>query len=286
MQKLTSILAVAESASAGSVVLDKAIRLARAFSARVELLVTDPELIREFASRCAAPDSADVTISSAARDSREPLAKFLLRRIVERRPDLVIKAPAGAHPLRAWTLDSEDRDLVALCPVPVLLVRKKSWSNPLRIAAAVDISDPEAALVARSVLQSAGFLALGFQGNLDILYTERELRDERLRLERAVKLAQLVREYYVGCERLQMFDGPPETRLAAVIGPRQYDVLTLGGVTHRTPTPLRETLTSKLFEAIEGDVLLVKPGTREPGAVHPVMGSTRQKIAHHAEELV
>lgn len=286
MQKLTSILAVAESASAGAVVLDKAVQLARAFNARVELLVTETELIQEFTVRCAAQGYPDVTISGSTRLAREPLDKFLLRRIVERQPDIVIKAPAGAHPLRAWTIDAADRELVALCPIPVLLVRMKAWSTPLRIAAAVDVSDPEAALVARGVLQSAGFLALGFHGNLDILYTERELRDERVRMERAVKLAALVREYYVGCERLQMFDGPPETRLPRVITPRQYDVLALGGVTHRTETPLRETLTSRLFEAMEGDVLLVKSGARDRGAKRVEAGSARQKVAHHAEELV
>jgi hypothetical protein len=153
------------------------------------------------------------------------------------------------------------------------------------MAAAVDVSDPEAALVARGILQAAGFLSLGLHGHLDILYTEREAHDERLRTERAVKLARLVREYYVGSERLQMFDGPPETRLPALIGPRQYDLLVIGGATHRTETPLHETLTSKLFDATAGDVLLVKPGLRdcEARSAHP---SARQQVAHQAEELV
>ena len=57
------------------------------------------------------------------------------------------------------------------------------------------------------ILHTAGFLALGCHGNLDILYSEREQHDETVRMERAVKLAQLVREFHVGCERLQMFDG-------------------------------------------------------------------------------
>jgi hypothetical protein len=286
MEKLTSILAVAESASSGIVVLDKAARLARVFGARVELLVTEPGLLPEFTSLCAEPAYAGVTIGSSTRQPRESLPGLLLRRIAERQPDLVVKAPAGVHPLRAWTIDTSDRELVARCPVPVLLVRMKAWRAPIRMAAAVDVSDPEAAMVARGVLQSAGFLALGLQGNLDILYTEREARDETLRMERAVKLSKLVREYYVGCERLQMFDGPPDTRLPAIVGPRQYDILALGGITHRTVTPLRETLTSKLFEAIDGDVLLVKPGMRECARTRSAAASPRQEIPHHAEELV
>jgi hypothetical protein len=256
MDKLTSILAVAQSADAGTVVLDKAFHLARVFGARVEIVAA------------------------------EPLPGLLLRRITECQPDLVIKAPAGAHPLRAWTIDATDRELVARCPVPVLMARNKTWRTPIRMAAAVDVSDPEAAMVARGVLQSAGFLALGLQGNVDILYTEREKRDETVRMERAVKLSRLVREYYVGCERLQMFDGPPDRRLPAIVGPRQYDLLVLGGITHRTDRPLRETLTSKLFEAIDGDVLLVKPGMRDCARERTAADSPRQQMPHHAEEFV
>ncbi len=116
--------------------------------------------------------------------------------------------------------------------MPVLLAGPKPWERPLRVAAAVDVSDHETAVVARSILQAAGFLALGLHGNLDILYSEREERDETLRMERAVKIAQLVREFHVGCERLQMFDGAPEKRLPPLLAARQYDLLVLGAVSH------------------------------------------------------
>jgi hypothetical protein len=284
MNKLTSILAVAECASSGSVVLDKAMQLAREFGADVELLVTEPALVRQFARRCVEQAFVQVTLCPAPHNARQPLHKFLLRRIEERQPDILVKAPAGAHPLRAAVLEAGDRELVSQCPIPLLLVRRKAWSRPLRVAAAVDIADTESAVVARGVLQSAGFLALGFHGNLDILYTEREVQDETLRMERAVRLAQLVREYHVGCERLQMFDGSPETRLPPLLAARQYDVVVLGAVTHRQVMPMRETLTSKLFEATEGDVLLAKSARhRQAAAVAP---SVRQQILHQAEEFV
>ena len=51
MDKLTSILAVVEDAGTGTVVLDKAVILARAFGARVDLLIADPLLAVPFASR-------------------------------------------------------------------------------------------------------------------------------------------------------------------------------------------------------------------------------------------
>jgi hypothetical protein len=54
MDKITSILAIVENSASGMVVLDKAVALARAFGARVDLLVADSLLTHEFASRCAA----------------------------------------------------------------------------------------------------------------------------------------------------------------------------------------------------------------------------------------
>ena len=49
-----------------------------------------------------------------------------------------------------------------------------------------------------------------------------------LRMERAVKLSQLVREFHVGCERIQMYSGAPEDRLPPLAAARQYDVWVLG----------------------------------------------------------
>jgi nucleotide-binding universal stress UspA family protein len=286
MEKVTNILAVVEQSESGAVVLDKAVALARRFRAKVQLLIADSLLTPEFASRCAALAYDEVTLSSLFR-SGEPLHRMLLRRVHERPPDLLVKAPAGKQSLRKWSLDENDRELASDCPVPVLLAGARPWGDPIRFAAAVDVSDSDAALVARSVLNAAGFLAHGSHGSLDILYSEREERDETVRMERAVKLAQLVREFHVGCERLQMFGGAPEERLPRLVAARRYDVLVLGAVSHREPRVLSgQSLTSKLVEATDGDVVLVKPGNLARGAARMGAKSAFEKLAHHREELV
>jgi hypothetical protein len=173
----------------------------------------------------------------------------------------LIKPPAGIHPLRRWALSANDWHLAHECPVPILLVGPQPWSDPVRFAAAVDVADEEAVGFARSILHTAGFLALGCRGQLDVLYSEREQRDETLRMQRAVILAQLVRELHIGCERLQMFNGAPEERLAPLITAREYDVLVLGVTSHRS------SLASKLAEPSKGDVVLVKANHREPTTV-------------------
>jgi hypothetical protein len=275
MEKITSILAVVENSVSGAVVLDKAVTLARVFGARVDLLIADSLLAPEFASRCAALVYDEVTLRSLYR-SGEPLHVLLLRNIHERLPDVVIKAPSGMHPLRTWSLNANDRELASDSPVPLILVSMRSWNKPMRFAAAVDVSGPDAPIDARAILQAAGFLALGCHGRLDILYSEREERDERVRMERAVKLAQLVREYHVGVERLQVFDGEPEKRLPPLITARQYDVLVLA----------MGTLTARLADATEGDLVLVKSGNAARDETRHVAGSARQKPAYDGQQFV
>lgn len=266
MEKVTSILAVADAVGPGLLALDKSVALARAFGARVDLLVSGRCGMGEFAEHCARRAYADVTLCSV---DGEQLDRLILRQVTLRRPDLVVKPAAGAHPLRRGLLDPGDWLLADECPVPLLLVGPRRWSRQLRIAAAVDISDADTAVVARGILHIAGFLALGCHGSLDVLYSERETRDETIRMERAVKLAQLVREYHVGCEQLQMLNGDPETKLPPLIAARDYDLLVLGAVSHRDIRPWSTTLTSRLVEASPGDVVLVKGAAASIGEQHP-----------------
>jgi nucleotide-binding universal stress UspA family protein len=215
------------------------------------------------------------------------LPELILQRARETRPDLVIKAASGSRPLRRWSLDENDRWLASECPAPLMLSTARPWVGDLRMAAAVDVSDPDSTRFARSILQCAGFLALGSGAGLDVLYSEAEERDERLRMERAVKLSQLVREFHVGCERLQMFGGPPERTLPRIVESRRYELLVLGAITHRAGIEgWRETLSSKLVNATQGDVLLVKPEQRRVENVCPVDALLRQQGAHLAEQLV
>ena len=80
--------------------------------------------------------------------------------------------------------------------MPLLLLRGQAWGSPVRLAAAVDVSDDDHTDLARGILHAAGFLALGMHARLDVLYSEVEMHDESLRMERAVKLARLVREFH------------------------------------------------------------------------------------------
>jgi nucleotide-binding universal stress UspA family protein len=262
MEKLTRILAVVDHARNAPVLLDKAVSLARRFNALVEVIVSDGPAASLVAARSADMAYDEVSLFCAFRGA-EPLHELVMRRVSMTRPDLVIKDPAGRHPTRRWTLDENDWHLAAECPVPLILAGPRAWSQPMRFAAAVDVADREAEAVARGILQTAGLLALGCRANLDVLYSEREEQDETIRMARAVKVAALVREFHVGCERLQIWDGEPEKRLPGLLSARHYDLLLLGAVTHRDGLMASMNLvTSALVDAADADVVLVKPGER------------------------
>lgn len=233
MEKLTTVLAVSTHAEEMQCVRARADALAAPFHASVVALLLDPEADR-------------------------PLHERILECVERTRADLVVKAPAGPHALRRFTVTDNDWRLARDCPVPLLLVRGPVWGNPVRFAAAVNVADDEHTDLARGILHAAGFLALGLRGHLDILYTECETQDERLRVERAVRLSRLVREFHVGCERIQMFAGEPEVRLPPLLAARRYGVVVLGGRSRRRGlAQLPPGVMSRIMEATESDILLV-----------------------------
>ncbi|MEO8065192.1 MAG: hypothetical protein ABI821_20865 [Pseudomonadota bacterium] len=276
MEKLTHILGVVESAQDGAIVLDKAVALARRFSARVELMITDSKLMRPLAALCTTLSYDEVTLSSVHR-SGEPVHETILRHVFNAKPDLVIKMATGAHPLRHPTLPENDWTLASESPVPVLLVRHRKWATPTRFAAAIEVDDEDAARLARRILHTAGFLALGCRGNLDILYSEREQHDEQLRMTRAVQVAQLVREFDVGCERIQTFSGAAETTLPPLVASRQYDVLVLG---------MEGDLPNRMVEAADGDVVLVRAVSCAATHAGEIDQSNRQQRLNEPEQVV
>ena len=280
MEKLTRILAVVDKVEDGAVLLEKAVALARRFGAHVELLLHESLHAQAFATLCSTLHYDEVTLASVHRGA-EPLHEMILRRVISTRPDLIMKAPAGTHPLKRWALDENDFRLANESPVPVLLVRHRAWAKPIRFAAAVDVTDDASAETARSVLHAAGFMALGCRGQIDVLYSEREHADEGVRTARVVRLAQLVREFHVGCERIQVFQGPPAETLPPIAAARHYDVVVLGAHSHQPPfKTLFGTMTSKMVEATDGDVVLVNAPLRENDAQQA--GSLREQRSHNS----
>ena len=266
MEKLTSILAVVTEGGAKGAMFDKVCRIARHSGARVELFLAAPSDHSASVARCASL-GCEADLGFTLHDSVTPMAEAILERADELHADLLI-APRGQLHLDA-------------CPIPLLLIGKTPWAPVPRFAAAIDVAEHDSEIVGRSILHVAGFMVQRLAAHLDVLYSERELIDESVKFERAVRLARLVREYYVGCERLQVFDGLPEDTLPPLISARHYDVLVVGSVArHRALLSALHSISKKLLASTEGDVLVVNPAPERPAA--PMMRSAGQQLAHQA----
>jgi len=265
MEKLTTILVAVPEGGSKGVLFDKVVRLVRQTGARVELFLAAPSDYFAIAARIRMLDCA-ISVGYTPHDGATPLTDAILARAAALRADLLVA------PRTHWPLDD--------CPIPLLLLGEQPWAREPRFAAAVDVAEEDSESIARGIMHVGGFLAQRFDAHLDILYSERELDDQRLRMERAVKIARLVREYHVGGERLQVFDGVPERVLPPLIAARHYDILMLGSVQrHRTLLSEFRSVSKRLIGSTEGDVLLVEP---RPAASALRSGSAGQQLAHQA----
>jgi len=284
MDKLTSILVVLDPADESRQVLTKAMILARHFGARLELFVCDsehayalthaydPTGIAEARKACISSGQRylDAVRRSLAEDvpidthvaCESPLYEAVVHRVLETRPDLVMKGAAGRHLRQRPTLDPNDWQLARTCPAPLMLTRGRPWSAQPRFAAAVDMSETEGRSIARSILQTVGFLALGCRGELDVIYSNAAEAADDVRESRTDVLSRLVNEFRVGHERTKILEGEPEETLPRFAVGKNYDVLVMGALTHRPGiSTLLGTLTSKLVDALDCDFVLVKPAS-------------------------
>jgi universal stress protein E len=294
VDKLTSILAVIDPADESRHVVAKAMVLARHFRARVELFLCDSErayTLRHTYDSAGLPEAnrtcvagglqylesirrsiaEDVTVTTHVA-TESPLYEAIVHRVLETRPDLVIKSAAGHHPLQRFTLDANDWQLARTCPVPLMLTRGRPWSAAGRFAAAVDVSDSSNASLARSILQTAGFLTLGCGGQLDVVYSESDAADREGAARRLDSLQRLVNEFRVGRESQHVLEGTAEDTLPDFAVRRGYDLVILGALTRRRGlSALVGTLTSKLVDALDCDFVLVKSDSFVSPVAEPLL---------------
>ncbi|MEP7245908.1 MAG: universal stress protein [Gammaproteobacteria bacterium] len=282
MEKLTSILVVIDPVDETRHVVAKAMVLARHFGARLELFLCDSEqafilrhtydpkgteealrgcLVRGerylHAMRTSLAD--DVQISTHVASS-SPLYEAVVRRVLEMKPDLVIKSAAGHHPLQRFTLDANDWQLARTCPAPLMLTRGRPWAAQPSFAAAIDVSEREGAGLARSILHTSGYLAQGCRASLDVVFSDVAGAGHDSHKTNAESLSRLVHEFRVGEERLHVLQGEAEVTLPAFAARQDYDVIVLGALTRRRGiSALMGTLTTRLVDSLECDFVLVKP---------------------------
>jgi universal stress protein E len=281
MDKLTSILAVANRTRSDRGLLEKAVLLARRMGAQIHLLSCDAALARilhrayntedaekawrvsqsehlaylgSLRERARAPDvriSIDVQCHS-------PSYECIVNKARATDADLVMKSPSGEHPLHRFGFGPSDWHLLRECPTTLMLVTQSLWRSPPNFAALVNVTGESAECPARSIIHTAEQFALSFGAELDVVYSEPS-SDLDARQVHADALQRLTREYHIAASRSHVLSGTPEVTLPGFVAEHPYDVLILGGLTHRGGlAPLVGGLTGKLVEAVEKDFILVK----------------------------
>jgi len=284
LNKLNSILVVINSFEPTQQVLAKAMVMARHFDARLELFFCDSEQayvlkhaydqdsIEQARQHCLANARSyleslhrsvlanDVQISiDVACDS--PLYEGVLNKVLRSSPDLVIRRVTRERTHGRSSLDANNWELIRTCPVPLMLTYGRPWRAHPTFAAAVDMSENEAAGMVRAIMRAAEFLARGCHADLDALYSDCHNNDTAEQGSRVARpLRDIGTEFRIAADRLHVLSGAPETTLPAFAADRRYDVLVLGALTHRRAlTALVGSLTSKIVDSLECDFVLLRP---------------------------
>jgi universal stress protein E len=280
MEKLTSILVVANRTAADRTLLEKAVALARNVGARIHLFSCDAELARRLRHSCPTEEAEkawnmclaehitylrrlqadvsapDVQISVDAA-CQSPLHEGIVSKIRETGADLVMKSPAGVHPLRRLALDSNDWKLTKACPTTLMLVRTHPWRAVPKIAALIDVSEDSTAQFAQTIVHASEYFALGCHGELEVVYSEASSND-REQSERLDCLQRLMREYHVDASHVHVLSGDPDHVVPDFAAGQNYDAVVLGAVTHRKGIAgLGGMLTSRIADAVDCDLILV-----------------------------
>ncbi len=282
MNRIKSVLVIAERSGEVAGALQKACIVARHFGAVIELFACDAEHAY-MAQHAYDTEGVSAAVAQCLADSRRfleairssisaedleirtsvacetPLHAGIVRKVLEVMPDLVIRCVEARGAQRHSVLSSTDWQLLRICPVPLMLTSGRTWHPVPRIAAAVDLAGP--AVAAQSVLAAAAYLASGCGGEVDIAYSAPDAGSSAA-LE---TLHTLAAERGLLSAQLHLLHGPPERTLRELARDHELDVLVLGALSRRTGArgDAVGTLTESLIEALDCDFLLVRP--TQPG---------------------
>ena len=191
MNPIGSILVIVDPTAEQHPALDKAVKLAERFNARLDLFICVTKAVNNFFLGQHATRSPhisvdfrrkleeladplgrrgfDVTTEVATAD---PLHVALAERVKHTCAELVVKDTHHHSLARRTFLTNTDWELIRCCPVPLLLVKQGAWSSEPRICAAVDPghADDKPRLLDRCLLEQAAQISRGMHGQLHVAH--------------------------------------------------------------------------------------------------------------------
>jgi universal stress protein E len=302
MNRICNILVILDPTASEHPAVTKGALLAKRFNARLELfacetkasrearlaqharkhpkepLVVDLKAMLEILAVPLRTHGIDVATETERAD---PLHAALLDRTRRTSAELVLK-DTHHHTLAQRTfLTNTDWQLIRSCPVPLLLVKPRSWSSSPRIVAAIDpghANDKPAALD-HCILQHASAFSSKLQGELHVLHahipaaivvaaasvppmvtaiTAEELaREEELKRK---ELAAVVSDYGVRNENIHVQTGGTAEVLPRIAQVINADIMTLGAISRSgLKRAFIGSTAEDVLEELPCDALIIKP---------------------------
>jgi len=207
-------------------------------------------------------------------------AEALVRKVLQYQPDIVLHQIEQHSRLGHYIFDQSDWQLIRECPVPLLLVKQKAWSDGGHVAAAVDPfheCDRPAALD-KTILEAARQMVQTLEGDLKVMHSFNVLPhsaifDEHLvadfegmqrqvRAAHVAALAKLLEPYGLTTDSpaVTLKEKEAHHALLEYVDEAHIDILVVGAVARGLLDRILVGSTiERILDELHADLLVIKP---------------------------
>jgi universal stress protein E len=291
MQSLNRLLVIIDPDADTQVALDKALKLARAADAELELVTADHSTYLDDGYYYEAAEAGNLRemhlgerremleqMSVVLREQGfrvkvdalwgKPTYECIVRKVLQSEPDLLVHSTRHHEKIARLLLSHQDWQLLRYCPCPVLLVKDRPWQQQPAVLVAVDpthANDKPAAL--DYSLTEAGVLLAGLTGGQAHLFHSYHQTpvsgiypvsvDPTLYREQA---EQFLRTFEIPESRLHLSEEEIQRALPELAEQLGAAVIVMGAVSRsRLDRILVGSTAERLLDRLEQDVLVLKP---------------------------
>lgn len=211
-------------------------------------------------------------------------AEGVIRKALRYRADIVISV-MGKHPQGHYLFRQGDWQLIAECPVPLLIMRDQSWSAHPRIAALVDpFHDNDAPkILDHEILDNSLSLVDLLLGELHVVHCFHSIPQaaifdehltidyaalhEKVKTQHSAQLQALVDKEGLKSAILHLEDGEVHSVVPKMVERERIEVLAMGSIARGVlDRLLMGSSVERIVDHVNCDILLVK----QPGFISPV----------------
>jgi universal stress protein E len=197
-----------------------------------------------------------------------PHHEGVLREVGLCRPDLVVMSTEWSGGLKRSLFSSGDWQLLRTCPVPLLLVKPVPWSEPVRIAAAIDPGHPDDAgsVLDHTIVRAACAFGEWLAAGVSVVHVFTPL-DPALEVTGGAGLRQaaqaamqaLLQPHRLPAGSARLLEGDVRRALPEYAAANGIDVLVVGSISRsRLQGAVIGSTAERLLDRVPSDLLAVR----------------------------